>query len=115
MPNDGTEWMSTPLIPISPPYNHSDIVSHSSWLNESLSLVGIFGMVVTVVGLYVLSQESARTAAQRQTPVDGMKSSESSTVAVQVAAATHRVTYGMAMSLISSVAYGAVLTLRKVG
>jgi hypothetical protein len=85
------------------------------WLNESLSLVGILGMVVTVVGLYVLSQESARTAAQRQTPIDEMRSSESSRVAVQVAAPPRRVTYGMAMSLISSIAYGAGHTLRKVG
>jgi drug/metabolite transporter (DMT)-like permease len=83
------------------------------WLGETMSLIGILGMAITVVGLYVLSQESSRTAAQRQTPAPS--STPASATSTAVAAKSGNVTYGMVMSLVSSIAYGAGHTLRKVG
>ncbi len=85
------------------------------WLNESVSSIGILGMVVTVIGLYVLSQESTRTAAERQIPADATLSGSSNSVQATVAIKPRSATYGMSMSLISSIAYGAGHTFRKVG
>ncbi|MFN0073751.1 MAG: DMT family transporter [Chloroflexota bacterium] len=86
------------------------------WLGETVSPIGLVGMAITVVGLYLLSQESARTAEQRTTPATVSTLGEKSGPAVStVAGKTRSVKYGMSMSLISSIAYGAGHTLRKVG
>jgi drug/metabolite transporter (DMT)-like permease len=89
------------------------LVASLFWLGETMSPTGILGMLITVVGLFVLSQESTRTAAQRQTPAQS--SQPASATATAVAVKPRNVTYGMAMSLVSSIAYGAGHTLRKVG
>jgi drug/metabolite transporter (DMT)-like permease len=83
------------------------------WLGETLSFIGILGMVITVIGLYVLSQESSRTAAQREMP--SAKAPTAGSAATATSVKSSHPTYGMLMSLISSIAYGAGHTLRKVG